>query len=272
MLDLVSLSKGVALGVLQGLTEFLPVSSTGHMIVFGKLLQFDGEIAKIFEVFVQLGTTLALILYFRKDLLRRISQFKTNFKFFSYLLLAFLPVAVVGLLFHKNIEFLLDSIVAVGVAQILGACLILYAEWNNSKNSRKTQSLDTVSARQAVAVGLWQIISLWPGMSRSGSTIMGGMLSGLNRTTATQFSFYLSIPISLASSFFILFKHHDSVNSLQNIQLLFVGFIAAFIVGFAVIHFIMNYIRKHSFVIFAYYRFILGAVILFVAWNSSLTL
>lgn len=269
MLDLVALSKAVALGVLQGLTEFLPVSSTGHMIIFGKLLQFDGEIAKTFEVFVQLGTTLALILYFRKDLLGRICQLRTNFKFFSYLLLAFIPVAVVGLIFHKNIEILLESIFAVGIAQILGACLILYAEWNNSKKPSKTVSLDTISAHQAFSVGIWQIISLWPGMSRSGSTIMGGMLSGLNRTTATQFSFYLSIPVSLASSFFVLFKHHDSIASSQNIQLLLAGFISAFVVGFAVIHFIMSYIRKHSFVIFAYYRFILGAVILFLTWHSS---
>jgi len=264
MLDSIVFLKAVALGVLQGLTEFLPVSSTGHMVIFGKLLNFDTDIAKVFDVFIQLGATLALIVYFRKDLLSRIINFKKNLRFFIFLLLAFIPVAVVGLLLHKRIDVLLDSILVVGVAQILGACLILYAERANTKHTNSTQSINAMSVRQAVAVGLWQIISLWPGMSRSGSTIMGGMLSGLNRTTATQFSFYLSIPVSFASSFFILIKNHERVNSPSNIALLFVGFIAAFIVGLAVIHFIMNYIRKNSFVVFAYYRFILGGVILYL--------
>lgn len=266
MLDVILILKAVALGVLQGITEFLPVSSTGHMIIFGKLLNFENEFAKTFDVFIQLGATSALILYFRKDLWHRIVNIKANLKFFFFLLIAFLPVAVMGLLFHKNIELLFDSIFAVGIAQILGACLILYAEFMNSKYPRQTTSLNVVSLKQATQIGLWQTLALWPGMSRSGSTIMGGMLSGLNRITATQFSFYLSIPVSLSSSFFILMKHRDSVmHSSQNILLLCVGFLTAFIVGFGVVRFVMNFIRKHSFVIFAYYRLILGGIILLIS-------
>lgn len=268
MLECILILKAIALGALQGLTEFLPVSSTGHMVIFGKLLNFDTEIAKVFEVFVQLGTTCALILYFRKDLWQRLTRLTANFKFFFTIFIAFLPVAIVGLLLHKNIELLLDSLFAIGIAQILGACLILYAEYMNSKHLRHTRTIETVSIKQSIYVGLWQILSLWPGMSRSGSTIMGGMLSGLNRTTATQFSFYLSIPVSLSASFFILFKHHNNINSIQNIELLCIGFLSAFIVGFCVIHFIMNFIRKHSFVVFAYYRFVLGGVILFMMWSK----
>lgn len=266
MLDVILILKAAALGVLQGITEFLPVSSTGHMIIFGKLFNFESEFAKTFDVFIQLGATSALVLYFRKDLWQRIVNIKENLQFFFFLLIAFLPVAIMGLFFHKNIELLFDSIFAVGIAQILGACLILYAESMNAKYSRQTSSLNAVSLTQATLIGLWQTLALWPGMSRSGSTIMGGMLSGLNRTTATQFSFYLSIPVSLSSSFFILMKHRDSVmHSSQNILLLCVGFLTAFIVGFGVVRFIMNFIRKHSFVIFAYYRLILGGIILLIS-------
>lgn len=270
MLDVILFLKSAALGMLQGVTEFLPVSSTGHMIIAGKLLQFDGTFAKTFEIFIQLGATSALIWHFRHDLWNRICNreaFNANRKFFLCIIIAFLPAALIGFLFHKKIDILLDSALAVGIAQILGACLILFAERISSRFINKTTSLNTVSSRQALAVGLWQIASLWPGMSRSGSTIMGGLLAKVDRPTATQFSFYLSIPISFASSFFMLIKHHDAFNSLQNNLLLLVGFVCAFVVGLSVVRFIMNYVRHHSFNIFAYYRFILGGVILLLVWR-----
>lgn len=284
MSDFILFFKAIILGIIQGVTEFLPVSSTGHMIIVGKLFEFEGSFAQTFEVFIQLGATCALLWYFKKDLSERLSNFFKCFrtksgssitltknkdvKFFIYLFIAFLPAAIVGLLLHKKIEILLGSALAVGVAQILGACLILFAEHKSVQYSVKTKQLDSISWKQSLSVGLWQILSLWPGLSRSGSTIMGGMLSKIDRPTATQFSFYLSIPVSFCSSFFMLAKHHDNFNSIQNILLLTVGFLFAFIVGLAVVRFIMLFVQTHSFRIFAYYRFILGGLILVLVYRN----
>lgn len=265
MSDFILFSKALILGIIQGLTEFIPVSSTGHMVIFGKLLQFEGEFADTFKVFIQLGATCALIWNFRHDLLLRFkSIFKnqTDRQFAFLIIIAFLPVAIVGLLFNHQIEFLLDSALCVAIAQMIGALLILIAEHVSVKFQSKTTSLNAISWRQALAVGLWQIASLWPGMSRSGSTIMGGLLAKIDRPTATLFSFYLSIPITFCSSAFMLLKHHDTLKSFQNIWLLCVGFLAAFAVGLIVVRFIMSFVRSHSFGVFAYYRIVLGILIL----------
>jgi len=270
---IINILKSIILGLIQGTTEFLPVSSTGHMIVFGKLLEMKGEFATVFEVFIQLGATSALMWYFRKDLWKRSLDFfrpNGNRKLIYFLLVAFIPVGIIGLLFHNNIEVLLDSALAVGIAQILGGSLILFAEHKSKHYKQKTNSLNNISFKQALAVGIWQIVALWPGMSRSGSTIMGGLLSKIDRPTATKFSFYLSIPVSISSSFFILAKHHEEALKISNVIFLCVGFISAFLMGLLIVKFIMQYILAHSFVIFAYYRFFLGALIIFLVTRNIL--
>ncbi len=272
-MEIILFLKCAILGIIQGITEFIPVSSTGHMVVIGKFLELKGDFVTTFNVFIQLGATCALIWYFRKDLWRRsigVFQHSKDRRFSWYLFAAFLPVAIVGLLFHNRIELLLDSALAVGVAQILGGGLILFAEKKATNIPNKTSHIDSISFKQALSIGLWQILSLWPGMSRSGSTIMGGLLSKLNRETATKFSFYLSIPISFASSFFMIAKHRQTFFDAQNLSYLLVGFLTAFIVGLIVVRFIMNYVRSHSFIPFAYYRFALGILIIILVYRNIL--
>lgn len=270
-MDIILLLKGVILGIIQGITEFIPVSSTGHMVIAGKFLNLKGEFVKAFDVFIQLGATCALIWYFKKDLWKRslgLFTQSTDRKFILYLFIAFLPVAIVGLLFHHKIETLLDSALAVGIAQILGGCLILFAEKKAQIFKNTTSSLNQISFKQALAVGLWQIASLWPGFSRSGSTIMGGLLSKIDRPTATTFSFYLSIPISFASSFFMIAKHREAFLSTDHLMLLILGFFSAFFVGLMVVKWVMNYVKSHSFVPFAYYRFALGILIIILVFQK----
>ena len=272
-MDIVLLIKGAVLGILQGITEFIPVSSTGHMIIAGKFLELQGEFVSTFDVVIQLGATCALIWHFKQDLWRRVTGFFHNIidrRFIFYLFIAFLPVAIIGLLFHHNIELLLNSALAVGIAQILGGGLIVFAEKKAKHFSHKTNKLNDISFRQALSIGVWQILALWPGMSRSGSTIMGGLLSKIDRPTATRFSFYLSIPISFASSFFMLLKHHESFLSVNHLLMLSVGFLSAFFVGLLVVQWIMNYVKSHSFLPFAYYRFVLGTLIVILVRKNMI--
>ena len=182
------------------------------------------------------------------------------------LVIAFIPAAVFGLLVNKQIEQLLGSIYAVAIAQIVGAVIILGAEKINTTFKNKIETLDAVSWKQPLGVGVAQILSLWPGMSRSGMTIMGGLLCKLNREIATKFSFYLSIPIMFAATGFMLIKHKDVLNTSGHLIELFLGFITSFIIGLVVVKFLLNYIKTHSFAVFAYYRIFLGIGLLLLSY------
>ena len=271
-IELIAYGKAILMGVMEGLTEFIPVSSSGHLVILSKFMHMpDDEFSKAFTVAIQLGAILAIVWNFRVDLKQRavnLIKYRSSVeqKLFLGLVIAFIPAAVFGLLFNKQIEQLLGSIYAVAIAQIVGAVIILGAEKINTTFKNKIETLDAVSWKQPLGVGVAQILSLWPGMSRSGMTIMGGLLCKLNREIATKFSFYLSIPIMFAATGFMLIKHKDVLNTSGHLIELFLGFITSFIIGLVVVKFLLNYIKTHSFAVFAYYRIFLGIGLLLLSY------
>lgn len=258
----VDLLRAVVLGVVEGVTEFLPISSTGHLILAGAALSFEGERAVLFNVFIQLGAVLAVVWLFRLDLLaraRRLPHSRAEQRFAASVFLAFLPAAAVGLVFADWIERHLFAPLPVAGAQIFGAILILLAERRN--RLAHLQDLDHIGRTEALSIGLAQVVSLWPGTSRAGATIIGGMLAGMDRPTATRFSFYLAIPTLGAASLYTLAKQIHRVTA-YDAMLLAVGFGVAFVVSMAVIHGLLQFVSRYSLAVFAWYRLLLGGLVL----------
>lgn len=257
----------VLLGIVEGLTEFIPVSSTGHLIVADALLHFKEtlgtEKAALFEVVIQLGAILAIGLIYRDKLIGSATRSFTHHgperRLLVSLIIGFVPVAVAGLLFHKKIEQSLFSPFTVACALIVGGVLILIIErLPHRVTSRRTEEM---TYAQAAAVGLAQMLSLIPGTSRSAATIMGGLCAGLERPTATEFSFLLSFPVMVAASGFDLLKHRDVLDK-GMIGLLLVGFVVSFIVALAVVRWLIRYVQRHDFTWFAAYRIVFGMALL----------
>lgn len=275
-MDWLMACKALILGVVEGLTEFLPVSSTGHLIVAGSLLNFTDEHAKTFDVVIQLGAILAVCWEFR----RRIANVVTGLpsrpdarRFTLNVIIATIPAIVLGLMFEKAIKAALFSPVPVAFALVVGGVVILWAEARQrarGKQAARVQSVDDLSALDALKVGLAQCCALIPGMSRSGSTIIGGMLFGLDRRVATEFSFFLAIPIIFGATAYELYKdwHLLSVDALGSFAL---GFIAAFISAFACVRWLLRYIAAHDFTAFAWYRIGFGLLILLVGYSGALS-
>ncbi len=252
----------IILGVVEGLTEFLPVSSTGHLILVGYALNFTGDEAASFEIVIQLGAILSVVVYFRRrlwDLLLQLGTDRASQRLAVALMIAFVPAAVIGLALHKWIERYLFGPVTVAWALVLGGVVILLVEHNIGR--RQTVGLDHITLRQAWWVGIAQCFSLFPGVSRSGATIIGGLLSGMDRTTATEFSFLLAIPTMLAATSYKILKDHDVL--LQGDPLFLpLGLAVSFVTGLAVVAGFLAFVRSHTFKPFAYYRIVLGVVIL----------
>jgi len=263
---LLDVLKAALLGLVEGLTEFLPISSTGHLVLAGDALDFSGPVAAPFLIFIQLGAVLAVVWHFRADLaarLRRLPTSPTDRRLALNLVVAFLPAALVGLAWGDLIEAHLLAPVPVALAQIAGALLIFWAERRNTRAD--TFDLDGVRPRQALGIGLAQVLALWPGASRAASTIIGGMLTGLDRPTATGFSFYLAIPTLGAASVYSLAKHAGGLTA-SDVVLLAVGFLTSFLAALVVIRWLLRYVAQHSLAVFAWYRVALGvAVLLWVA-------
>ncbi len=254
----------IILGIVEGLTEFLPVSSTGHLILVGYALNFTGEDAASFEIVIQLGAILSVVVYFRRllwDLALRLSVDRASQRLALALIIAFVPAAIMGFALHKWIERHLFGPVTVAWALILGGVVILLVEHNIGK--RQPQGLDQITLRQAWWVGIAQCFSLFPGVSRSGATIIGGLLSGMDRTTATEFSFLLSIPTMLAATGYKILKDHDVLLGGDPL-LLPLGLAVSFVSGLAVVAGFLAFVRSHTFKPFAYYRIVLGVIILAV--------
>lgn len=250
------------LGIVEGVTEFLPVSSTGHLIVTGDLLGFTGRNAKVFEIFIQLGAILAVVWLYRERIwasVKGIGAEKTN-RFLLNLLLAFLPAAVIGLAAHKFIKYYLFNPLFVACALIIGGIVIIMIERISPLSEVK--DIDEINMKKAFGIGLAQVLSLFPGVSRAGATIMGGYCLGLDRKTATEFSFFLAIPTMFAAVGYDLLKGLDDLNA-QDIFIFSIGFITSFISAFIVIKTFLNFIARHNFNSFAVYRIIFGAVIIF---------
>ena len=261
-MTLIIFVKAVVMGIVEGLTEFLPISSTGHMIVVGNFISFTGETAKLFEVFIQLGAILAVVWIYRDkvfSLLKNLPSQKGAQEFALKLLVAFTPAAVVGLLTHKLIKRYLFGPVTVSYALVAGGIIILLIE--AMKHRDEVSEMESLTYRMAFWVGIAQVLSLFPGVSRSGATIMGGLLAGMNRKASTEFAFFLAIPTMFAATLFDLAKSAGSLNS-SDYGTLAVGFIAAFFSGIWVVRWLIRFVSNNNFKPFAYYRIIFGGLLL----------
>ena len=272
ILDIVLLLKAVVMGVVEGLTEFLPISSTGHLILTGALLGFDDDKAKVFDIAIQTGAIFAVILvYWEKirDTLIALPSQKQAQKFTLNVLIAFLPAVVLGLLFGKAIKAHLFTPAVVATTFILGGFIILWAERRQAAggNAVHLQSVDDMSAMDALKVGLIQCMAMVPGTSRSGATIIGGMLLGMSRMAATEFSFYLAIPTLVGAGVYSLYKER-ALLSVGDIPLFSVGLLVSFISAWLCIRWLLRFIATHNFNGFAYYRIFFGGVVLATAWSG----
>ena len=258
------------LGLVEGLTEFLPVSSTGHLIVAGSLLNFTGERAKLFEIVIQAGAIVAVCWEYRARLFavaRGLPRERAAQRFVLNLLIAFLPAALLGLAFAGAIKARLFAPVPVAAAFIAGALVILWAERRQRArpDSVRIRSVDELSWTDALKVGCAQAFALIPGTSRSGATIIGGMLFGLSRQAATEFSFFLAIPTLFAATGYDLVKNRHLLST-GDLSMIAVGFAVAFVSAFFTVRALLRYVAHHDFVPFAWYRIAFGLVILGTAY------
>jgi len=266
--------KIIIMGVVEGLTEFLPISSTGHLILAGSLLNFTGEKVKVFEIVIQAGAMLAVCWEYRE----RIAHVARNFyrdnaarRFVVNLIVAFLPAVVLGLLFGKIIKAHLFKPVPVAMAFIVGAIIILIVERRQrlQPEGPRVDSVDDMTVLDAFKVGCAQCLALIPGTSRSGASIIGAMIFGLSRKAATEFSFFLAIPTLFGATIYSLYKERNLL-SLADLPMFGLGALAAFVSAFLCVRWLLRYISTHDFTVFAWYRIVFGVIVLFTAWSGWL--
>ena len=277
-MELILLAKALILGVVEGLTEFLPISSTGHLILVGDLLDFNDERGKAFEVIIQFGAILAVCWEFRAKLWKVLSSLSTSSasrRFVINLLIASVPAMGLAFVFGKHIKAVLFAPIPVATAFIVGAFIIFWAESRQSKSiisSEKVsiKSVDDLTPLDALKVGLAQCAALIPGTSRSGATIIGGMLFGLPRVVATEFSFFLAIPVIGGATVYESLKLWKSPVALSGefSLAIAVGFIAAFISAFICVRWLIHYVAHHNFIPFAWYRIVFGLLVLFTSFSG----
>jgi undecaprenyl-diphosphatase len=269
-LDIVLLVKAAVMGIVEGLTEFLPISSTGHLILAGSLLGgFDDERGKVFEIAIQTGAIFAVIMVYwqkiRSTVVALPRQAKAQ-RFAFNVLIGFLPAVVLGLLFGKVIKEHLFTPAVVASTFIIGGFIILWAE-KRPPGSVRVENVDDMTPWDALKVGLVQCFAMVPGTSRSGSTIIGGMLLGLSRQAATDFSFFLAIPTLIGAGVYSLYKVR-SLLSVADIPLFAVGLLFSFLSAWLCVRWLLRYISSHSFIPFAWYRIAFGILILVTAWQG----
>ena len=265
-MDWALLGKAAVLGIVEGLTEFLPVSSTGHLILAGDLLGFNGEKAKVFELVIQTGAMLAIVWEFRMRFWRMLAGLAADRaaqRFALNLLVAFLPAAVLGLAFGRLIKSQLFHAVPVALAFVVGGFIILWVE----KRPRRAivESVDDMTWRDALKVGIAQAFALIPGTSRSGATIIGGMLFGLSRRAATEFSFFLAVPTLVAAGAYDFWKNRALFDS-SDLGMFAVGSVVAFLSALACVRWLIRYVASHDFTPFAWYRIAFGLAVLLTAY------
>ena len=263
------LLKALILGIVEGLTEFLPISSTGHLILAGDLLGFNTERGKLFEIVIQSGAILAVVWEYRERFTRVVCGLGRDpvaNRLVINLAIAFMPLAVSGLLFKKVIEAHLFQPVPVAIAFIVGAFVILWAE--RRKHTIRVHSVDDMTPLDALKLGLAQMMALIPGTSRSGATIIGGLFFGLSRKAATEFSFFLAVPTLFAATIYSLYKDR-ALLSFDDIGMWVVGFVSAFISAFLCVRWLLRFISSHDFTPFAWYRIAFGVVVL-ATWQLDL--
>lgn len=293
-MDWILTCKALILGIVEGLTEFLPVSSTGHLIIAGSLLNFEGDYAKTFDVVIQFGAILAVCWEFRRkigDVVIGLPARADARRFALNVIVATIPAVVLGLLFEKSIKSVLFAPVPVALALVVGGLVILWVEGRlrgGAGGARgraaslvqgqpqalppqraRVNSLDEITPLDALKVGFAQCCALIPGMSRSGSTIIGGMLFGIERRVATEFSFFLAIPVIFGATVYELHKTWHALSA-DWLGLFGVGFVAAFVSAFACVRWLLRFVASHDFTAFAWYRIAFGLVILLFGYDGGL--
>lgn len=251
--------KAIILGIVQGLTEFIPVSSTGHLIIVGKLVKFSGDFATTFDIVIQLGSIIAVIIIY-KDHFREYLRPKPNLGIYPnifHIIITIIPVAIVGYYLHKHIEKYLFDPFTVAVGLIMGSILMIAADYYH----KRTMKNEHIGYKRALGVGAIQCLSLWPGMSRSGATISGGIFTGMDHKNAASYSFICAVPVMFMATTFKLYTSAAAINSRQFL-LLAIGFVLAFVVGWASIVFLLKLLSKIKLFPFAIYRIILAILIL----------
>jgi len=273
--DILLLIKAAVMGVVEGLTEFLPISSTGHLILAGALMHFDDEKAKVFDIAIQTGAILAVIWVYWQKIRATVVALPTQGQarqFALNVLIAFIPAVVFGLLLGKAIKAHLFTAEVVASTFILGGFVILWAEKRqaNAATAPRILDVDAMNWKDAVKVGFVQCLGMIPGTSRSGATIIGGMLLGLSRKAATEFSFFLAIPTLVGAGAYSLYKER-ALLSMADLPLFLDGLVFSFVSAWLCVRWLLRYISTHSFAPFAWYRIAFGIVVLITAWSGVVT-
>lgn len=281
-IDIIFILKAIIIATVEGFTEFIPVSSTGHMILVGSAINFHGEFAKMFEVVIQLGAILAVVVLYWKKIKDSVIEFfkyiitggkngLTGFRFGINVIIGSIPAGIIGMLFYDNIKSLFEPS-AVIVGFIVGGILLLIIEYMFSKVNHPTVDIDKITPMQALKVGVFQVLSMWPGMSRSASTIMGGWVAGLSTPIAAEFSFFLAIPAMIVSSGKDLFEFNYSIMNLSLWIALILGFIVTFIVALIVMEKFIAFLKKKPMRVFAIYRLIAGMILAVLVFKGMIIL
>ena len=277
-MDFMLLLKAAVMGIVEGLTEFLPISSTGHLILAGALLGFDDEKAKVFDIAIQTGAIFAVIIVYWQKISSTLVALPTQRlarRFALNVLIAFLPAVLLGLLFGKAIKAHLFTPSVVASTFIIGGFIILWVEgWGRKPlynghpdDHARIVNVESMTPWDALKVGLVQCLAMVPGTSRSGATIIGGMLLGLSRKAATDFSFYLAIPTLIGAGAYSLYKER-ALLSMADVPMFVVGLVFSFLSAWACVRWLLRYIATHSFVVFAWYRIAFGVVVLVTAYSG----
>lgn len=281
-MELVLVIKAIIIAIVEGLTEFIPVSSTGHMILVGNLINFKGSFAEMFEVVIQLGAILAVVVLYWQKIKDSVLEFfkyiftggkegKVGFKFGINVIVASIPAGIIGALFYSKIKRLFaPEYVIVGF--IVGGILLIIIENIFRKKNHQAKSLDDITVKQSIGVGLFQVLSMWPGMSRSASTIMGGWASGLSTAVAAEFSFFLAIPAMIGSSAKDLFEFDYSIMDTTSWIALIIGFVVAFLVSLLVMDKFIAFLKKKPMRVFAIYRVGVGTLLLILVLTNIINL
>ena len=262
-MDILLLLKAAILGVVEGLTEFLPISSTGHLIVVGSLLNFNDERGKLFSIVIQSAAIAAVMWEYRAKIFNTINGLQNKDaaaqRFVFNVFIAFLPLAILGMLFGKHIKAALFNPITVAVTSIVGAIFILWAE--KRRHVVSVETADDLNWKDALKVGFAQALALIPGTSRSGATIIGGLFFGLSRKAATEFTFFLAMPTLIGATIYELYKERALLNS-ADLDMWLVGAVSSFVSAFLCVRWLLRYISTHDFTIFAWYRIAFGLIVL----------
>jgi len=273
-LNIILVLKAIIIAIVEGITEFIPISSTGHMIIVGNIINFKGVFANSFEVVIQLGAILAIIVLYWNKIWNSVVEFfkakPSGIKFWTNIIVAFIPAAVLGFLLSDKIGEYLFNPIAVAFALVVGGVLMLIIE-KKFRHLDTTKNIEQISTKQAIKIGCFQCFALWPGMSRSASTIMGGWISGVSTVAATEFSFFLAIPTMVGATALTLFKTGMNFSSGEIITLV-IGFITAFLVALIVVEKFVSYLKNKPMKIFAIYRIIVGIALLFLIKVTNISI